>query len=82
MTRDELEKVVISALTDIAPEVDGASLVKSTSLRDQVDLDSMDWLRFFTQLETKLGVTVSEADARRLHTLADVVAHLEAALRH
>lgn len=82
MTRDELEKVVIGALTDIAPEVDGASLVRSTSLRDQVDLDSMDWLRFFTQLETKLGVTVSEADARRLHTLADVVTHLEAALRH
>jgi acyl carrier protein len=81
VTRDELRTVVLTVLTDIAPEVDGASLAESASLRDQVDLDSMDWLRFFAQLETKLGVTVSEADARRLHTLADVVAHLEAALR-
>ncbi|MCA2978210.1 MAG: acyl carrier protein [Myxococcaceae bacterium] len=79
MTRDELKAVVEQALSDVAPEVDAGALQPTARLRDQLDLDSMDWLRFFAALEATLGVTVSEADARRLHTLADVVAHLEAA---
>lgn len=80
MICDEIKKVVVAVLADIAPEVDGAALAESARLRDQIDLDSMDWLRFLAELEKRLGVTVSEADSRRLHTLADVLAHLETAL--
>lgn len=68
---------VVEALTDIAPEVDAAALDDVKPLRDQVDLDSMDWLRFLTGLEKKLGVSVSEADYGRLVTLADVVQYVE-----
>lgn len=76
-----LRTQVVDALTDIAPEVDAASLKDTAPLRDQVDLDSMDWLRFLTGLEAKLGVSVSEADYARLVTLADVVSYVERAKR-
>lgn len=72
-----LRAQVVDALTDIAPEVDVASLDDAKPLRDQVELDSMDWLRFLTGLETKLGVSVSEADYAHLVTLGDVVSYVE-----
>jgi acyl carrier protein len=67
---------VVEALTDVAPEVDPSALDDAKPLRDQVELDSMDWLRFLTGLEAKLGVSVSEADYRDLVTLGDVVAYV------
>jgi len=68
---------VVSVLTDVAPEVDVAALKDTVPLRNQVDLDSMDWLRFLTGLEAKTGVTVAEADYPSLKTLADVVGYVE-----
>ena len=78
MTRDELKRVVLETLTDIAPEVDAASIQEAVRLRDQLDLDSMDWLRFLAALEKKLGVTVPDTDYPRLVTLNDVLGYLAA----
>lgn len=64
---------VLEALTDVAPEVDASALDDARALRDQLELDSMDWLRFLTGLEAKVGVSVPERDYARLVTLADVV---------
>lgn len=72
-----LRQRVVDALLDVAPEVDAATLRDEKPLKDQVELDSMDWLRFLTGLEEKLGVSVSEADYARLVTLADVVGYVE-----
>lgn len=77
MTRDEIRNHVSGALTSIAPEIDPASLTPSAPLRDQVDLDSMDFLRFVVELHTRLGVAVPEADYAKLTSLdaiADYVA--------
>ena len=46
MTRDEIRGEVLSVLTDIAPEVDADDISDDELLRNQVDLDSMDWLNF------------------------------------
>lgn len=78
MNRDELRRATLDTLTDVAPEVDPASLKDSVKLRDQLDLDSMDWLRFLAALEKNLGVSVPESDYRRLLTLNDVVEYLAA----
>ena len=76
MNKDELRRVVLETLTDIAPEVDPAEIKDAVRLRHQVDLDSMDWLRFLAALEKKLAVTVPEADYKKLGTLNDVVGYL------
>ena len=69
MTRDEIRNEIGGALTSIAPEIDAASLIPSAPLRDQVDLDSMDFLRFIVELHTRLGVAVPEADYAKLTSL-------------
>ena len=68
--------VIYKNLQRIAPEIEPAELVASEPLRDQVDLDSMDWLNFIVGLHEALKVDIPEADYQKLVTLDDLVAYL------
>lgn len=68
-TRD----LVLSALTEIAPEIDADQIRDDTPLREEVDLDSMDWLRFLTMISEQLHVDIPESTYASLRTLGDVV---------
>ncbi|MBM4336659.1 MAG: acyl carrier protein [Deltaproteobacteria bacterium] len=76
MTRDELRAHVLAALSGIAPEADPASLRGSVALRDQLDLDSMDFLNFLIAVHQRTGVEIPEADYGKLSTLDQLVAYL------
>ena len=77
-----LREVVLDTLVRIAPEVAPGTLQPGLPLREQVDLDSMDWLNFLIGLHQRLGVDIPEADYRRLVTLDDLVAYLRAKTPH
>ena len=80
MDKDQLRTVVLATLTGIAPEVEADELRDDKLLRNQVDLDSMDWLNFLLGLHERLAVDIPEADYAKLITLADILAYLEARL--
>jgi acyl carrier protein len=80
MDRETLRQVVLETLRTIAPEVDPASLQDDAPLRDQVDLDSMDWLNFLVRLHGRLQVDIPEADYRQLSTLNRLLSYLTAKL--
>ena len=73
MTREELQQRLLAALGEIAPEVDVGALDAARPLRQQVDLDSADWLNFLVAVHEQLGVEIPDADAGRLRTLAQIV---------
>ena len=76
MNEEELRAVVIATLKTIAPEVEESDLRPDRPLRNQVDLDSMDWLNFLIGLHEKLKVDIPEADYAKLVTLGDVLDYL------
>ncbi|MDX1888333.1 acyl carrier protein [Mycolicibacterium sp. 050158] len=76
-TQQGIRDEVMSVLTAIAPEVEPDELRDDALLRDQVDLDSMDWLRFLVGIHERLEVDIPEADYRKLCTLADVVRYVQ-----
>ncbi len=76
MTRDEVEAAVRSILGGIAPEVDLAGVRPDADLRDELDIDSMDFLRLVVALHDRLGVDVPERDYPRIRTLASCVAYI------
>jgi acyl carrier protein len=80
MTRVELRQKVVDTLARIAPEVDPATLRGDVPFRDQVDLDSVDYLNFVIALHSQLGVEVPEADYARLSSLNGAVEYLAAKL--
>lgn len=77
-----LRSTVIATLKRIAPEIEDDALVAQRPLRDQVDLDSMDWLNFLIALHERFKVEIPEADYARLTTLDAIVAYLAAKLEH
>ena len=81
MNDADIRAVVLATLTTIAPEVEVEELRSNRPLRNQVDLDSMDWLNFLLGLHERLQVDIPESDYSRLITLEDVVGYLGAKLR-
>jgi acyl carrier protein len=67
---------VIAAIQAIAPEVEADELAPGQPLRNQVDLDSMDWLNVLVGLHQRFGVDIPESDYARLDTLDAIVAYL------
>ena len=76
MTPEEIKDVVLRALTGVAPEIDAASIQPGISFRDQLDVDSMDFLNFVIALHARLGIDIPEADYPKLSTLDSAVAYL------
>lgn len=61
MNADEIREVVLRHLAAIAPEADFGSLDPNADVRDALDLDSMDLLRFATALHDELKVEIPES---------------------
>jgi acyl carrier protein len=76
----ELRTGLISLLQRIAPEIEPGALDPGAPLREQVDLDSMDFLNFLISVHERFRVDIPEADYEKLRTLDDLVAYLRAGL--
>ncbi len=81
MNEQAIRDALFAVLRTVAPEVTPNEIAADQPLRDQVDLDSMDFLNFLVRLHGKLGVDVPESDYAKLVTLNDFVAYLGARLR-
>ena len=78
MNRDDLRRLVITTLCDVAPGCGAEEVAPGADLRDSLDLDSMDFLNFVIALHKALGIDIPEADYRRLATLDACVEYLAA----
>lgn len=76
MNQQQLLDAVFSTLKSIAPEVAENDIAADQPLRNQVDLDSMDWLNFLIGLHHKLKVDIPESDYGKLRTLNELLEYL------
>ena len=77
MTRDEVRTAVINIIEEIAPDEDTSNLKGDERLRDQLELDSMDFLDIVMELRKQYSVEVPESDYMELATLDGCVNYLE-----
>lgn len=80
MTKDEIRNAVVEALVSVAPESNPASLDDAARLRDELDLDSMDFLNFVVAVHSSLHVDIPEADYPKVQTLGGAVSYLSTKL--
>ena len=80
MKREELAARLLALVTEIAPDVDPATVLPGIDFRDQFDFDSMDTLNFAVALHRELGVDVPEKDYAQLASLDKCVAYLYQAM--
>ena len=77
MTRDQIADAVKNIINDILPEGDCDSINADERLRDQLDLDSMDFLDIVMELRKQYKVEVPEEDYPELASLTSCVNYLE-----
>ena len=80
MDRQALAARVLQLVTEIAPDVDPATVLPGIDFRDQFDFDSMDTLNLAIALHRDLGVDVPERDYAQLASLDKCVAYLHQAM--
>jgi acyl carrier protein len=76
MTEDEIKDVILEIIQDIDDEADLDTLVPGEPLRDQLDLDSMDFLDIVMELRKRYQIQIPEADYPQLATLDSCVNYL------
>lgn len=81
MTRDDIKQVVLDILADIAPDQDLGELKDDVSFREQLELDSMDFLDIVMELRKKYRVQVPEDDYVNLASMDSTVKYLEPLMR-
>lgn len=73
---DEIRQTVLRLLGEIAPEADLTALTPGVSFRDQLDIDSMDFLNFVILIHKTFGVEIPETDYPKYGTLNGCVEQL------
>ncbi len=81
MNREEIRDVLLEIIADIDEEADFAALDADKPLRDQLDLDSMDFLDIVMELRKRYKLQIPEDEYPELATLNSCVNYLEPKLR-
>ncbi len=76
MTKDDCKKLVIDIISDIAPDEDLTAIKPEIKLREQLQLDSMDFLDIVMELRKRHGIEVPEADYPHLASLESCADYL------
>jgi acyl carrier protein len=76
MTKEDIKQIVLDIISDIAPDEDLTAVKAEVRLRDQLSLDSMDFLDIVMELRKKHGIEVPEADYVQLASLESCADYL------
>ena len=82
MNQSELEIAIKKAIVDIAPDVIPEDLGPEDDIRDELDLDSMDFLNIIIAVSKETGVNIPESDYSKVLTLKDLCDYIESKLIH
>jgi acyl carrier protein len=77
MTAGEIREAVIAILSDIAPDEDLSTLADDKSFREQLEMDSMDFLDIIMELRKRYRIQIPEEEYPQLASMASTVAYLE-----
>jgi len=77
MTADEIRAEILDILSDIAPDEDLSGLQDEVSFREQLELDSMDFLDIVMELRKRYRVQIPEDDYVELANMQSTVRYLQ-----
>ena len=77
MTKQQIRETILEIIAQIVPDEDLINLKGDVPIREQVELDSMDFLDIIMELRKRYGIEVPEDDYTQLATLDGSVDYLE-----
>ncbi|MBM3156181.1 MAG: acyl carrier protein [Chloroflexi bacterium] len=82
MKADEIRAMILEVIHEIVPDEDLSNLKGDVRIREQIDMDSMDFLDILMELRKRYGIKVPEEDYMKLSTLNGSVAYLEPLMKN
>jgi acyl carrier protein len=82
MKAEEIRAMILAVIHEIVPDEDLSNLKPDVRIRDQIEMDSMDFLDIIMELRKRYGITVPEDDYIKLSTLNGSVAYLEPLMKN
>ncbi len=76
MTPTDIREVIIDILTDIAPDEDLSQIDDAVAFRDQLELDSMDFLDIVMELRKRYRIQIPEEDYPQLASMLSTTTYL------
>lgn len=80
MTREEIRSTLLRCLHDVAPDLAEEEIKDDLDLRDELDLDSMDMLRWVQGIHKALSVEIPEEEYGNIATLENAIDYVSARL--
>ena len=77
MTATEIREAIIDILSDIAPDEDMGDLKEDVAFREQLELDSMDFLDIVMELRKRYRIQIPEEEYAELASMGSTVKYLE-----
>jgi acyl carrier protein len=81
MTNAEIKQVIFDILSNIAPDDDLSNIDDEKPFREQLELDSMDFLDIVMELRKRYRVQIPEEDYGHLASMSSTVAYLEPTMK-
>ena len=82
MTGADIKEAILDILSDIAPDEDLSSVRDDVPFRDQLDMDSMDFLDIVMEIRKRYRIRIPEEDYPKLASMQSTVAYLEPLMKH
>jgi acyl carrier protein len=77
MTDQEIQQIILDIIEVVAPDADVSDIKPDVRLRDQLELDSMDFLDIVMELRKRHKVEVPKEDYQELASLDSCVTYLK-----
>ncbi len=77
MTDANVKAEILKILEDVAPDAELSELDENADLRDELDIDSMDFLNVVVGIPEALAVEIPEKDYPELVSLQNLVEYVE-----
>ena len=77
MTQEEIKASILDIISEIVPDEDTSHLDPDVRIRDQINMDSMDFLDIIMELRKRYQVDVPEEDYPKLATLSSCATYLD-----
>jgi acyl carrier protein len=76
MTPEQIREAVVRIIGEVAPELEPEQFRPDLPWRDQIDIDSIDFLNVLLGIERELSVTINEAEYPKIRTLNELIDYI------
>lgn len=77
MNTMDTRETILAIIVDVAPDAETDDIPGDADLRDELDIDSMDFLKVLVGIKEKLGVEIPEADYAKVRSLGGLVGYVD-----